>query len=209
MKTKCIMIVLLSTFSIQSEARYLSYYPDAGSSYILNWVSNTQTLRNSNYPSFSSDCTNFASQGLWAGGWSNTVIGSDKSDVYWYFLSKSQYSQTWTVANALYRHFANGYEGWYGGSYSQTNLQANYGDIMFADWTGDGIIDHTMYVTGFSRRSDGSLEPRLSYHSVDRKDIKWSDFYNIAINNSPYNPPKFYKFSYYSYPVSPPSNRIY
>lgn len=126
--------------------------------------------RNSVYPDFSAnsgggDCTNFASQVLRAGGFRNTVTDRPTSDQRWYFVSKTSYSQTWSVAQGLYNRFKNGYENWYSWS-GVTSL--NYGDLVFADWQGDGLIDHTMIVTGFKKMTDGTVDPVFSYHSSDR-----------------------------------------
>lgn len=140
--------------------------------YANAWVDNMLYLRNPSYPAFSNDCTNFLSQILRAGGWTNTAIGSSTSDQYWYYVSASQYSQTWSVANALYRRFALGYESWYGGRvWTPTSITASPGDVIFADWTGDGIIDHSMIVTN----GGGYSAITLSYHSTDRKNRPFSD----------------------------------
>ncbi len=188
-----------------------AYIPDWAVSYARQWVSDTQTLRNPNYVYFNKDCTNFVSQSLRAGGWRNTAIGPATSDLYWYHVPSSQQSsQTWKVANALHRRFSQGYEGWTGGKIlPYMTSQINYGDIVFADWNSDGYIDHSMIVTGFRRKSDGTLEPRLSYHSTDRKDITWTDFIVNAANPVPMPNYQLSVYSKYPYRVTPLASQIF
>lgn len=162
------------------------YTPIVAINYANSWTDNLITLRNPAFISFSNDCTNYLSQVLRAGGWRNTSIGSSTSDQYWYYVSGSQYSQTWSVANALFRRFNFGYESWYGGQvWNPTTITARSGDVIFADWTGDGIIDHSMVVA-----SGGSYATiTLDYHSTDRKNFLFStvrSWYPNAV---------FYKFS--------------
>ena len=202
------LILMTAISSVNVSARPQETYIDEWAvSYARQWVDNNSVLRNPSYRSFESDCTNFVSQSLRAGGWRNTTIGPSTSDLYWYYASSSSYSQTWSVANALYRRFAQNYEGWSGGRW-YTGMNVNYGDIFFADWDGNGIIDHTMIVTGFKRNANGTLEPRVSYHSNEREDLPIGQ---VAISTAPppYNVTAFYRYSKYPYPVNPPSSRIF
>ena len=158
-------------------------------SYANQWVDNYVQLRNPNYVYFENDCTNFVSQSLRAGGWRNTSVGSPSSDLYWYYVSSTQYSQTWSVAHSLYRRFANGYESWYGGFViTPSTMKARIGDIIFADWTCDGYIDHSMIVTATTSAGD----PYVSYHSTDRENLAWSSL--LAMFPPPSYTPKFYRY---------------
>lgn len=173
---KLLFVPALSLLASVSFARTEPYNPDYAVNYTRYWAYG----RNSSYANFDKntadggDCTNFASQSLQAGGFRNTATDTPNSDSRWYYVSKSQYSLTWSTANGLYNRMRNGYEGW-----SQWNGMdsLNYGDIVFADWAGNGrLISHTMIVTGFHRMSGGYIEPRLSYHSSDQRDITLTDF---------------------------------
>lgn len=207
MKIKNLTLSSLSTLLIplSIQARPLEpYNAEAAVNYARKWVQNGGVpLRNTAYPDLSNpngDCTNFVSQALTAGGWRNTLTTNVTSDLLWWYKSKASYSQSWSVAHAFFRHLNGGvnppttgksYESWYkfGGLSS-----ANYGDIVQADWAGNNaVISHTMIVTGFKRRGDGIIEPRLSYHSNDTKDIPLTDFM-IRVKAS-YPKAKFYTFS--------------
>jgi hypothetical protein len=162
--------------------------------YANQWVDNTFQLRNPAYVYYGSDCTNFVSQALRAGGWRNTAIGSQTSDLYWYYVSPSQVSYTWRVADSLYRRFSNGYEGWFGTSVTNpSSLRARVGDIIFADWEGITtnlrVIDHAMIVTGIATNG----EPLVSYHSTDRENFPWSSL--LAEVTRQGLKPTYYKFS--------------
>lgn len=167
-----------NTFAGRSEP----YDPYTAVNYARTWA----LSRNTTYPDFSAgggDCTNFVSQALKAGGFRNTIANSPMSDQRWYFVSKTSYSQTWSSANGLFSRFNNGYENWVRWN-SIDSL--NYGDIVFADWDGQGTIDHTMIVTGFKKLADGTPDPVFSYHSTDRKDNPRSSFVLAAPKTTRY-----------------------
>lgn len=185
-----------------------SYNKDTAVNYARQWVSNTQTLRNSNFPDLSAreddggDCTNFVSQALRAGGWRNTATTNTTSDVLWWLTGKAtnQRSQTWGTAHGFFRHMNGGeeprvvgksYESWYRWDAIpgvSGDVSVNYGDIISVDWTGNGSVDHTMIVTGFRRLPSQMLEPLVSYHSTDRKDLPMSTLQSLKPNA------RFYRF---------------
>lgn len=193
--------------AVCAQYRYGSYSPDASVAYANKWVQDNPknipslNLRNKNYPDLSNvggDCTNFISQNLSAGGWKNTATTSKISDQVWWYLDKTNYSQTWSVAHGFFRHINGGYsedklgksfEGWSRWDFTSKGvISANYGDIISMDLPGNGYIDHNTIVTGFYRRPDGSVEPRVSYHSTDRKNIQ------ISAIQSAYPKARFYRF---------------
>lgn len=51
-----------------------------------------------------------------------------------------------------------------------TSSSLSRGDIIYYDWTGDGIWDHVAIVTGF----DSSGAPLVSCHTTDYHNIKWN-----------------------------------
>ncbi|MFZ4461686.1 MAG: amidase domain-containing protein [Patescibacteria group bacterium] len=183
------------------------YNKDQAVNYARTWVQNGGTpLRNPSYPDMSAnasdggDCTNFISQTLRAGGWRNTTTTSTTSDMLWWLTSKMSYSQTWTTTHGFFRHMngganpgtvGNSYESWYRWDFTpgtSGTISVNYGDIISADWQGNGIIDHTMIVTGFRIKPDGYAEVLVSYHSTDRKDLP------ISTIQAAYPNAKFYRF---------------
>ena len=152
------------------QAQSYTYSPVAAATYAAsNWVNGS----NANpFPTFysggSSDgggnCTNFASQCIMAG-----FVGSwHPIDVYqnrghfvadiggnpgtaWYFLSSGTKSSSWAGANNLYV-LAKANKLSYKGLHFQPNpwdyRNVVPGDIIFADWEADGIVDHSIVVTG-------------------------------------------------------------
>jgi hypothetical protein len=228
--TKSLFLIALSVFSSPSFSRSLTYSPDNAVSYARKWVTNDKDkygvqiqLRNPTYPDLSAngvgvDCTNFVSQALFAGGLTNTSTDNKTSDTRWFFIDKKNdnYSTTWALANGLYNRMNNGYKDmvhWKTNSYESWYLlnglgSLNYGDIVFADWSGTGLsVSHTMIVTGFHRMSNGTIEARLSYHSNDRKDITVTDF-NALVKKS-YQNAKFYRFGKENVCLIPKSDQIF
>ena len=55
---------------------------------------------NPNYPHFGNDCTNFASQALFAGGWP-MQDGNGDGVTAWYFHNSTDYALPWTLAEYL------------------------------------------------------------------------------------------------------------
>jgi hypothetical protein len=96
---------------------------------------------NPSYRSWSSDCTNFASQSVKAGGWVYDYGWYHDPHNWWYnFLN-----QTWTWVNAHYFWWFNYYSG---RSYLVTSTcNLDLGDIVSADWNRDYYVDHQMIVT--------------------------------------------------------------
>jgi hypothetical protein len=114
------------------------------------------------------DCTNFVSQAVRAGGWRD-VSGSSTSSSAWWYNSSTQ-SQTWTVAHSWYFFTKDRPRA------SLVTIKNNSdarklepGDILQADWTGNGVIDHAMIVT-----ARDSKTIYLTFHSIDTKDMSWT-----------------------------------
>lgn len=207
MKLKIVFAISFLFISSLALARTEPYSSTNAVKYARSWVSNNGTLRNPSYISFSSDCTNFVSQALKAGGFRN--IGSTStSDQSWYYNNSKSYSQTWSVANSLYSRFKNGYEGWYLNSGTSSTSSANYGDIIFARWGSNLAVGHAMLVTGFAYNPNTRFyEPTLSYHSSDVKDIPMSTFLNRVKRNYGAGV-SFYRFSKLNYCSVIQSNQI-
>lgn len=134
------------------------------------------------------NCTNFASQAIIAG----MICSDDADDTYdarydfdidysgsslyewfWRSPSSSQRGPAFTGADKLYEYAdynLSSYKGLHF-EYVTHDTPTSFmdygdveeGDIIFADWTGDGTIDHTMIVTDIQGWRSGYNEIRLTY----------------------------------------------
>jgi len=114
---------------------------------------------NSGYRTFSDvggDCTNFVSQVMRAGGWSD-ASGYYRDAHYWWY---NFLNQTWSWINVNYWHdFAAVYSGrtYILGSPDYMGLA----DVLQVDFTYNGSKDHSMVV------SYNGSQPYLTYHTTD------------------------------------------
>ena len=136
-----------------------SYTGAAAASYADTYA----TSYNSSYRSFSpTDCANFGSQALYAGGramgW-----GLYTSTKNWWYSSLNQ-TYTWTSANYLYNNLRS-----YTSSTQPTTINGiAVGDLIFADWESDGTKDHTMIVSEKLCSSNSWSCVTVDYHSNDK-----------------------------------------
>lgn len=181
-RTTCALGLLLSATTVIADApRQSPWNYTTASNYALQWA----LSRNPNYINFSNDCTNFASQALRAGGWKDTTSLNSTQDASWFYKSSTNYAQTWSTAHGLKNRLTNGYElgatklgkSFLGTGPEYLNNQIRVGDIILADWTGDGRYDHTMVVTEVNFSST-----LVSYHSTDRKNYSMSDVSSSSPN---------------------------
>jgi hypothetical protein len=113
------------------------------------------------------DCTNFMSAALYLqGNWLQQEYPNNYSTSWWW-RSASIHSRTWTIANKFYWYLAERSRAIHASSLSRLIV----GDLLQADWTGDGQMDHTAMVT----RKD-STGIYLSYHSNDTRNKPWAAF---------------------------------
>lgn len=142
--------ILLSSPAHADSARKSSWGKNSAKNYAIKYAINN----NPAYITFANDCTNFVSQILRAGGWKDTKTRVSTQDSSWYYTNGKTYSQTWSTSHGLRNRLKNGYEKGatqlsrsfmgIGGSY--LNSKVDIGDIVFADWGGDGRFDHAMSV---------------------------------------------------------------
>lgn len=127
------------------------------------------------------DCTNFTSQSLYAGGVPQ-VLGWYRSEDVWFYScsvfgqTRATASWTWSKASMLYNYLlthASATQYWVNQYPEGVNPGLWPGDVIFADWDAadgthhpDTIIDHAMFVTG--RDTQGNLY--ISQHSPSRRD---------------------------------------
>lgn len=132
----------LSSYNYTAMANYLEMY----------WYDYNPTYR-----SFSSDCTNFASQALRHGGW-EYVNGNYRDSNYWWYGAINQ-SWSWTGVEYLGNFALSS-----GRCYMLNSVwNLGVGDILQVKSAGSSERNHTMMV---SYRSDGV--PYFTYHSNSR-----------------------------------------
>ena len=197
-------------------AEKVSYNVNYAVSYAYKYVKSDS----SPFPKHKENCTNFANQVLLAGITKKTDaqgiydLSSDYEDKgfggysEWYF-DKDKPSHTWKGANELHEYVKNQvrlggkYEGWYFEKVTHDThtkfmdyQKVKRGDIIFADWKGDGIFDHTMVVTNIQWWRYGYDEIRVTYQSNDTKDRGLGDIneeYNYKALFYVYRPKSFKK----------------
>jgi hypothetical protein len=114
------------------------------------------------------DCTNFISQALRAGGWTDVPGWYRSTSAWWY----NWLNQTWTWINAHY---------WWQFAWHRPRVdnaiylsQLTLGDIMQIDFNRDGYMDHSMIITA----KDNAGNIYLTYHTTNTKDRPFWDSYN-------------------------------
>lgn len=145
---------------------------------------------NSNYPNFSSggtDCTNFVSQALHAGGFSMVNVGQNSSDdhnwwVQWNWFWGWQWSNSWSLVpdndSFLMLHYPGG---WYYGQMSGTTNTGtpnglSRGDVLYYDWTNDGDMDHSTIQTVLmgTDPTSGWYGDLVDAHTTNRYHAIWT-----------------------------------
>ncbi len=165
--------------------------------YALSMIDNKNTW-NAYFPSYRAselggDCTNFASQAILAGliGTTSPQVAYNNSESFaidsngctycWYFKHESNASYAWKGANELYIYAEENANPSYKGLHFQLRTEDNptqaldfsrisEGDIIFADWEGNGVVDHTMIVT--RKRYNGYYGIDVTYENADPHPVK-------------------------------------
>lgn len=135
------------------------------------------------------NCTNFVSQAIMAGfvdtdSMSTTYAQRSNYDIdkgsgsyyQWYFISNTDRGPAFTGANKLYEYAVHNWPTYRGlhfeyVTHDTTTAFMDYtlveeGDIIFADWEHDGVIDHSMIVTDYQWWQFGHNEIRLTYQGT-------------------------------------------
>jgi len=167
---------------------YTGYNPSTAVSYAHTWVSNTTTLRNPEYPTYPSDCTNYVSQCLAAGGIAETRPSTVPSGIYEtssYWYCDKVGTSTWKVSTPWIRVSGtnNFHDYWapripdanYAGD-TTVSANADLGDVVQIRHAGTLERFHTTIVTKFT--SSGTA--CLSYHTTDSEDKPISDLDDTA-----------------------------
>lgn len=157
------------------------YDRDKAVSYATHWA---KTPNSNQYHVFPTDCANFVSQCLYAGGWQETGSYDDYlSPDAWYYDYYTWparwckgYSRTWAVANDmtnfLNRHPERAYSKRYifESERKAWGQRHRVGDVVVADWEGDGYYDHAMIITKVK-----PTEIYLSYHTPNKSNVKLTE----------------------------------
>ncbi len=145
------------------------YSGSAAATYAKTWALST----NPSYPRMANDCTNFVSQAMIAGGWTQRIGSSycsdrKKNSVWWYRRNGCSY---WWRSNVHASHTWGGAENFYqftrssGRGTVATHIHnLDIGDVLQMAFSGTHV-GHTMIATG---KRNGNLY--FSYHTSDHLD---------------------------------------
>ncbi len=117
------------------------------------------------------DCTNFTSQCLFAGGWTMDYRQTGYDTEWWYrrigtdrydSLANDWWSCTWSLPALLEKYLAiNGGRPLDLLKRPSMAARLRLGDMIFYDWDGDGLFDHSVLVT---KRRQGV--PYVTYRTL-------------------------------------------
>lgn len=190
------------------------YDGNAAADYATLWAANF----NPDYPQYNDDCTNFASQALKAGGWTEdeewhinagasllAATGS-KGQTFFNFVGRA-----WTEARALWdygtRQGEHRFAYWSSSAENQPHAPnetlygvVNRGDLVFADWDSAGPMQHVMIVTTVSGSGRDWHRVQVSSHTAPERNKALPDIVVSAVMNDHKDPRKI-RF-YYAHPGS-------
>lgn len=154
---------------------------DYARQYAVNYNSNYF-----DYNDYGGDCTNFTSQAVYAGGLIKDYGSNSSSDRDWYFHWDYPWyggrspvsSTTWIRVTDQMNHmyYRENTSTWLDFSVSGYDIfnPMQIGDLLYADWDGNGLWDHSMVITGWNI-INGHFEPKLTYHTTDRDNITFAE----------------------------------
>ncbi|MFD7395085.1 amidase domain-containing protein [Streptomyces virginiae] len=136
---------------------------------MANYADRYWRNHNGSYRTYSSDCTNFISQAMRAGGWGTTSgSASSRADNRKWFYGSFSWTTSYTWAGA-----ENWW--WFASRHSGRTYMLNspwslgMADVLQADWDRNDVVDHTMIVTAV-----GGSERYLTYRSNSTHNRKLS-----------------------------------
>jgi Putative amidase domain len=153
---------------------------------IVDYATRYAINPNSAYKNFASsggDCTNFVSQSMRAGGWTdvfktnNDAVTENRKDSSLWFQNSVGQSYTWTGAPNFFQFIQNRNRV-ISMSRSSDLLP---GDLISVDFGGDDSIEHTMVVT-----KKDSFGIYVSYHTSNTLNKPFADFVRQSSANSKY-----------------------
>ncbi len=171
-------LLAVAMFCIMTTAAQAgSYDRNKAASYAYNNALNDVT-GSASYRVNGGDCTNFVSNALQAGGWTEIGKYFYTSNYAWYYdwYGNGGSSYTWGGANNFYRFLFYGNRAISVAGPSQLQI----GDIVQMDKTRNGDWDHSMIITG--KDSRGLL---VSYHSTEISGYRRNEVLNDVVNRNP------------------------
>ena len=188
--TVAILALAILAISLLSQPRpaYAGFYNrSAAVSYADQWSTNGSTpLRNSSFPDWPNDCTNFAGQVLIAGGYPQNGSPNGQSGCYpsyfwqpYSFLGLWHWPWTWSVAECQRQMFANRPNDFYLYSGSPVNLNAGGDILQIGSSSGATTPDHSRILVGAGYDvMTGLWQSNLQdQHTTDEYHLVWD--YNI------------------------------
>ncbi len=137
------------------------------------------------YICYGNDCTNYVSRAMHAGGYGFIEGTTANPSDQWYWYNSGLRSTSWGNASALYFFLVyydhgSGSEGggalqksFVGVTASQTYNTLGKGDMLFFDWTNDGVIDHVRIEVGYGTPSRTGYQS--GYNGSYWKTGDWAD----------------------------------
>lgn len=124
------------------------------------------------FPYYDDNCTNFESQAMYAGGL--PLVGAPSPFLYdtsvwtWNLSGIASASRTWSYAPSNYT-FMKDHSNTF--TVMDNIWKAWEGSLLYADWTGDGTIDHAMIVVGVVVSGNGKVNPIIDQKTSNRHQI--------------------------------------
>lgn len=138
---------------------------------VVEYANRWWNSANPAYLEFEVDCTNFASQCIFAG--SAPMIYTGKRDSGWWYVGMEHHQElwsfSWAVAHALQSYAINSTKG-FRGSIVRSPQELELGDMITYDWDGDGRYQHNAIVT----MKDGLGMPLVNAHTNNSRHRYWS-----------------------------------
>lgn len=175
----------------------LAYSGPNAAAYADEWAINDNTY----YPQYSSDCTNFVSQAVYAGGYPFRNYQQNVTDAWWYYYQQAgnpsmgavqwESSISWINVAAFYNFLLADYpggipEGTAPGSstnyYTPDSMVT--GDVLIYDWGQGEGISHAVIQVGIG--DDPNLEPNQVWYG-NYIDEHTSNRYHAFWSLKPYN----------------------
>lgn len=193
MSRRAISLLLSTLLVLLVPCSVLAYSGADAIAYADKWALG----RNPAYREADSDCTNFVSQCLKAGGFPETDG--------WYYNWYYDYSDSWFGADSLKNYLkytygatqlvskwtVNGALGSYAYVNDSSNLVGNGKEVIFYDWDGNGVMNHAAFCVGTGYDSEEAIPSRLYFgdlvdaHTSDHYRTLWHlEKYNTNVNTS-------------------------
>lgn len=179
---KTLLAFSLSGLLLLPAARAYAYNGGTAASYADQYALNG----NSQYPSFSDDCTNFVSQALNHGGEqmvNYNYLPSNDGAWYMYYSSYNWlWSNSWSVAGDQWQYLHNSghasqWYTWSGKSYATNHSGLYAGDVLYYSWdaaTTGGRIDHVAIQVQDNYDNRNNYTSVVDEHTTNRYHVNWT-----------------------------------